>query len=109
MIRYRRWILLLIPAFLLLVIPVFAASIDFLPKAQRYIDRSCSERHISTQTSLLCYLFFKAGEQDQRLITRETQGATMSAAIAGLQDKPLPPPLIIEGSVYYNPPPRQWL
>lgn len=55
------------------VVPIYAASSTFLPKAQKWIDNNCSKRFISNQDSLLCFIFEKSMELDQRINGTESR------------------------------------
>jgi hypothetical protein len=57
----------------LVAIPAYAVlnSSGFLTNAQSYIDGNCSNPGLDNQTSLLCYLFSKSGEQDSKIADLE--------------------------------------
>ena len=90
--RYRKWLMLTIPALLLIAVPVLAFnSSAFLDPAQNFVDKTCSKEKVSNINVVLCYLFAKTQEQDAvlgqygtRLDDLGVSSATMSAQMADL-------------------------
>ncbi len=63
-----------------------ASSTDFYAKAKKYIDNNCSKVSLSNETSLNCYLFYKAVEL-------ETKINSNTSRINALESVPTPTPL----------------
>lgn len=59
--------------FLVIGVPIVVASIDFFPKAKIFIDKNCTNSKVSNETALLCYLYFKSNNIDQRLTLLENK------------------------------------
>lgn len=59
-------------------VSVFAAlnSSSFLPQAQDFIKKNCDKKQVNDEKSLLCYLFYKTGELDNKVNTLEHRGIT---------------------------------
>lgn len=88
MIKSWKLSALVVFTFLILALPVYALnSSNFLTQAQRWVERNCSRFRNPDQYALFCYLFAKSGEVDPRLEVLEGSDATMSAAIAHLQQR----------------------
>ena len=91
--RYRRYLLLMIPAFLLVVTPIYAiTSGDFLTKTNKYVNKTCEKKHVSKRNSLLCFLFYKSSEQDTRITNLENQstdGKVLKIIIQGQEFGPV--------------------
>lgn len=86
--KFWRLSILIVFTFFLFALPVYALnSSNFLTQAQRWVERNCSRPRNPDQYALWCYLFAKSGETDSRLGVLEGSDATMSAAIANLQQR----------------------
>ncbi len=91
---HKRLFIVTSLAFFLLTVAVYAASSDFLPQAQKYINQNCSRKKLTDQTAILCYLFEKSQEQDTTLTNAnkdvqslKTLTASQSSTINQLQQE----------------------
>ncbi|GEM_PF-5350614 len=74
---------------LLLIAPVVYAStsIDFLPKAQKYINNTCGIKHLASDQSLFCYLFYKVQEHDTSISNINNTISPIPSKITDLQNR----------------------
>lgn len=77
--------------FLFFTFIVYAASsTDFYAKARKYIDSNCSKGFLSNETSLNCYLFYKAVELETKINSNTSRISTLESVPT---PTPLPAPL----------------
>lgn len=83
----------LVPLIIVLTFPLiaFAASSDFLSKAQQYFSRECNNR-ASREEGMICYVYEKVREDDQRDATQSAKIAEIESRIAALENPPSPSP-----------------
>lgn len=80
-------LLIFVTIFIFAVPAVYAiSSLDFLTKAQKYIDKNCSKRSIANDVSLNCYLFYK-------IIDLENKINSNTSRIIALEKNPTPTPI----------------
>ena len=85
--RINKGLLLLTSlAFVMLASTAYASSSNFLTQAQKYIKQNCSNKNLTNQTALLCYLFNKSQEQDASIASLSATLSPIPGQITNLQN-----------------------
>lgn len=82
--------LLILVLFLIIASPVIAASSDFFDEATKYIDKTCTKPNVKNQNSVLCYLFEKSNEQQNKIDEFEQRIQDLENALATPSPSPSP-------------------